>query len=382
MDFSLNSEQRALVEMARDFAEKELRPNYTRWDRTKQFPTDIWKQMGELGLIGLRIPIEYGGLGLDCLTTGLIIEQIARGDYNVGNVLLVCALVPDILAKHASEKIKSEWLPAIARAEKLVVLSLTEPHAGSDAANLKLRAVREGGAYRINGEKSGTTLLKQGDASLVFARTALARGAHGISAFLVPFDGEGVERQYFEDMGSRPITRGSLFLDDVVVPAENLVGAEGSGFVQVMQGFDYSRILIGLVCLGVAEISLEETIAYIKEREAFGRQLAKFQGVSFPIAEHYTAVEQAKLLCYKGLWLRDQGLPHTKEAAMAKYIGPKTAVAVIHDCLLLHGHYGYTQDLPFEQRLRDAIGLEIGDGTAQISKLIISRELLGKEFAV
>ena len=158
-----------------------------------------------------------------------------------------------------------------------------------------------------------------------------------------------------------------------------MIGEENKGFYQVMQGFDFSRFVIGLMCIGAAEQTLDETIAYVKERQAFGRPLAQFEGVSFPIAEHASQLEAAKWLCYRGLWLRDANLPHTKEAAMAKYLAPKASVDAIHECLLLHGHYGYTQDLPIEQRLRDVMGLEIGDGTAQVSKIIIARELMGRE---
>jgi cyclohexanecarboxyl-CoA dehydrogenase len=164
----------------------------------------------------------------------------------------------------------------------------------------------------------------------------------------------------------------------VRIPASYLLGEENKGFYQVMQGFDFSRFVIGLMCIGAASVTLDETIAYVKERHAFGRPLAQFEGVSFPIAEYASQLEAAKWLCYRGLWLRDAGLPHTKEAAMAKYLAPKVAVEAIHECLLLHGHYGYTQDLPIEQRLRDVIGLEIGDGTAQIMKTLVAREVIGK----
>jgi cyclohexanecarboxyl-CoA dehydrogenase len=193
-------------------------------------------------------------------------------------------------------------------------------------------------------------------------------------------DAPGVSRIALRDMGERAIQRGSLFLDDVHVPREFLIGDEGRGFYLIMQAFDYSRVIIALMCIGAAEQSLDETIDYVKHRQAFGRPLAKFEGVSFPVAEHATMLEAARWLCYRTLWLRDQGLPHSKEAAMVKWWGPKVAVDAIHECILLHGHYGYTQDLPLEQRLRDVIGLEIGDGTAQVSKIVIARELFGREF--
>ena len=175
------------------------------------------------------------------------------------------------------------------------------------------------------------------------------------------------------------MVRAVLSFDHVRIPASHRVGAEGTGFYQVMQGFDYNRVLIALACLGVAQVSLEETMTYVKERKAFGRALATYEGVSFPIAEAATHIDAARWLCYRALWLADRGLPHTKESAMVKWWAPKLSVETIHQCLLLHGHYGYTDELPFEQRLRDVIGLELGDGTAQIMKVIVARELMGRE---
>ena len=214
---------------------------------------------------------------------------------------------------------------------------------------------------------------------MVFARTGAAEdGARGVSAFLVPLDAPGISRTRFDDLGSEAVGRGSLHFDNVRVAAEMKVGDEGGGFRQVMNGFDYSRALIGLQCLAAARASLDETWPHVAEREAFGRPLAQYQGVSFPLAEgeaHYKAV---RLLCYETLWRRDTGQPHTSEAAMAKWLGPKTALEIIHQCLLTHGHAGYSRDLPHQQRLRDVIGLEIGDGTAQIMKLIVAREKIGR----
>ena len=231
----------------------------------------------------------------------------------------------------------------------------------------------------LNGEKTSISLSDQADLAVVFARTGAPEdGARGVSAFLVPLDAPGISRTRFDDLGSEAVGRGSLHFDNVRVPAEMMLGDEGGGFRQVMNGFDYSRALIGLQCLAAARASLDETWPHVAEREAFGRPLAQYQGVSFPLAEgeaHYKAV---RLLCYETLWRRDTGQPHTSEAAMAKWLGPKTALEIIHQCLLTHGHAGYSRDLPHQQRLRDVIGLEIGDGTAQIMKLIVAREKIGR----
>jgi cyclohexanecarboxyl-CoA dehydrogenase len=260
-----------------------------------------------------------------------------------------------------------------------VSVALTEPRGGSDAGNLALAARRDGDRYILNGEKSSISMADQADASIVFARTGKPEdGPRGVSAFLVPMNSKGVSTSRFNDIGSKAVGRGSIFFDDVEVPVTHRLSGEGMGFAQVMQGFDYSRALIGLQCAAAAQASLDETWRYVKERHAFGAPIAQYQGVTFPLAEGETMIAALRQLCYHALDLRDAGAPHTAEAAMCKWLGPKTAVDVIHQCLLTHGHYGWSFDLPHQQRLRDVMGLEIGDGTAQIMKLIIAREKAGK----
>jgi cyclohexanecarboxyl-CoA dehydrogenase len=229
----------------------------------------------------------------------------------------------------------------------------------------------------LDGEKTSISMADQADHAVVFARTgAEADRAAGISAFLVDLHAAGVSRTRFDDVGERAIGRGSIFFDQVRVPVSHRLGEEGAGFIQVMQGFDFSRALIGLQCLAVARVSLAETWAHVSERRAFGRRLSDNQGVTFPLAECETLVEAARLLCYRTLAAKDADQPHTREAAMCKWWAPQLAFEVVHKCLLLHGHSGYSTELPFEQRLRDVLGLQIGDGTAQIMKLIIARETL------
>lgn len=380
MDFSFSDVQESMAKVVRNFAVKVLLPKYGYWDQKEEFPQEQWVKMAQLGLLGLRVSAGYGGQETDCVTAGLMAEEIARGDFNCGYAVLMTCLIGDILDKFATEGVKGSWLPKMVKGEKIICLALTEPHAGSDAAALKTRAVRKGDGYVLNGEKSAISLLMASDAAVVFARTDQEAGARGISAFLVPLDLPGITRQSYPDMGSKAIVRGSLFLDDVAVPAENLIGQEGGGFIQVMQAFDYSRVIIALMCLGAAQVTIEETIAYVKQRTAFGKPLAKFEGISFPLVEWLTRVEAARWLCYRTLWLRDNGRTHTREAAMCKWLCPETAAAAIHECLLIHGHYGYTREFPVEQRLRDVIGLQIGDGTAQVQKIIIARETFGREF--
>ena len=379
MDFAFSSEQDELLRTLRAFAGKELAPRSREWDRSGEFPWAAWRQMGELGLLGFRHPVQHGGSEIDLVSMGIAMEEIARGDFSATYGIQLAGLAGQILGQNGTDDIKAHWLPPTARGEQIIALALTEPGVGSDAANLACRAERQGDGYVITGEKSGISLGMVAQAAIVFARTDADAKARGVTAFLVPLDLPGVARSPLSDLGTRAVVRAVLSFDHVKVPASHRVGAEGTGFHQVMQGFDYNRVLIALACLGVAQVSLEGTMAYVKERKAFGRPLATFEGVSFPIAEAATHIDAARWLCYRALWLADRGLPHTKESAMVKWWAPKLSVETIHQCLLLHGHYGYTDELPFEQRLRDVIGLEIGDGTAQIMKVIVARELMGRE---
>lgn len=375
MDFSLTDEQESIVATATAFARDELAPRYRQREAQGALDRSLIRHMGELGLIGAELPERLGGLGLDYLTSGLIMEAIARGDFNVAYVQLMGSLNAHIIANNMEPDIAADWIPGICSGEHLVALALTEPDHGSDAAAIELVARRDGDQYVLSGEKTSISLADQANAAVVFARTGTAaQRAHGISAFLVPMDAQGISTTRFDDTGEHAIGRGSIFFDDVRVPPRHLIAQEGKGFTQVMQGFDYSRALIGLQCLGVAAESLRETWDYIEHRHAFGRPLADFQGLAFPLAELETYVEAARQLCYKALWLKSVGKPHTQEAAMCKWWAPKVAFDTVHQCLLAHGHAGYSRELPFEQRLRDVLGLQIGDGTAEIMKLIIVRQ--------
>lgn len=375
MDFSLTDEQESIVATATAFARDELAPGYRQREAEGVLGRSLVHRMGELGLIGAELPERFGGLGLDYVTSGLIMEAIARGDFNVAYVQLMGSLNAHIIANNMDPEIAAEWIPGICSGEHLVALALTEPDHGSDAAAIELAARREGDHYVLSGEKTSISLADQASAAVVFARTGTAaQRAHGISAFLVPMDMPGITTTRFNDVGEHAIGRGSIFFDDVKIPARHLIAQEGKGFTQVMQGFDYSRALIGLQCLGIAEESLRETWDYIEHRHAFGQPLADFQGLTFPLAELETYVEAARQLCYKALWLKSAGKPHTKEAAMCKWWAPRVAFDTVHKCLLTHGHAGYSRELPFEQRLRDVLGLQIGDGTAEIMKLIIVRQ--------
>lgn len=379
MDFALSEDQRSIVEAARQFAVSEIAPGYQARDKSGVFSKELTRQMGELGLIAPEQSEEFGGSSIDYLTSGLIMEAIAEGDFNMAYVQLLGSLNTQILARYASKELAQKWIPKICAGEAILGVALTEPGGGSDAANLQLRAQKVEGGYLLKGEKASISMADQSDIMVVFARTGNKESrAKGVSAFLADMNIEGVSTGRLEDMGQRCVGRGSIFFDDAFIPEDHRLGEENKAFSQVMEGFDFSRALIGLQCLAVASKSLEETWKYIQEREAFGEPIAVNQGVTFPLSEAETHVEAARLLCLKTLWLKDQGLPHTKEAAMCKWWPPKLAYDVVYQCLLLHGHGGYSDDYPFEQRLRDVLGLQIGDGTAQIMKMIIARQKLGE----
>jgi cyclohexanecarboxyl-CoA dehydrogenase len=276
--------------------------------------------------------------------------------------------------------VREEWLPLFGKGEKFSCFGNTEPDCGSDATAIRTSAVRDGESYIINGEKTSVSGGMQADVLVLTAKTNPEAGAQGVTLFFVPFDLPGISRSRFVDMGSLPSTRASIFLSDVHVPVKFRIGEEGEGFTKVMRVFDISRVLVGLAAIGMAEASLSEAMEYVKERAVFGSPLSKFEGISFKLAEDASLLEASRLLCYNALKLRDEGLPHRKEAAMAKWFAPKCAVQTIHDMLLIFGWRGYSEARPLEQRLRDAIGTQMGDGTAEIMKLIIAREILGGKF--
>lgn len=373
-----SEDQLALQAAAARFAREVLAPDYQKRENLP-FDRDLAREMGALGFIGTDLPEHLGGLGQDSITTGVVVEALAYGDFNMSALPVNVSLNAAVLLQHASREIAEEWVPKMIAGEKLMAICLTEPRGGSDAARIELRARKRGSDYVISGEKTSITFADCADIFLVFARTGTSEdGAHGVSAFFIPEGTPGIARSKFNDIGHRAVGRGSLFFEDVVVPEAFRLGPEGTGFTQVMRGFDYSRALIALECVGPARASLDEAWAYSKEREAFGRPIGQFQGVSFPLAEGESIIEAVRQLAYHTLQLREAGMPHTAEAAMCKWMGPKHAMDVIHNCLLTMGHYGYTFDLPHQQRMRDVMGLQIGDGTAGIMKQIIARQKIGR----
>lgn len=375
----VDEETNALAQHVRRFAQERIAPGFIERDQSRVLDRDLMRKMGQLGLIAPELPESMGGLGLGCVATGIIHEEIARADLSLSYINLLASLNGQILANHGIPEIATPWLKSLTAGEALIAIALTEPRGGSDAANLRLRIERDGNDYVINGEKTSISAADQADAVIVFGRTgSVESAAHGVTALFVPTHLAGITTNRFNCHGQRAIGRGSIFFENVRIPITHRLGDENKGFVQVMQGFDFSRALIGLQVLAVAQQSLQETWEYVAQREAFGKPLAAFQGVSHPLASYETQVKAARLLCLQTLWLKDQGLAHTAEAAMCKWWGPQLAYDTVHQCLLMHGHGGYDQGL-LEQRLRDVLGFQIGDGTAQIMKTIVARTKAGRK---
>ncbi|MBD0021381.1 acyl-CoA dehydrogenase [Gordonia pseudamarae] len=380
MDYGFDEDQRDFRTEVGRWADKVLAPHYQSDDKTATLRRQQVEDMAAMGMTGLRIPEQYGGQEASAVIAGIAAEEVGRADFNAGYLIINTALISDILVRNATDEQKSAWLPAIASGETVPCIMITEPGHGTDAAALTLRAEKTDEGWSLNGEKTSITLGMAADRAVVLARTG-GPGARGVSAFWVDMDSPGISRTAFDDLGSRAIGRATIYFDNVRVSQDRLIGAEGGGFVSVMEGFDYSRAIIGLLCLGAAQQSLDEAMQWARDREAFGRPIGTFQGVSFPLAEAATYITGARHVCYEALWRKDNDLDHSAQAAMAKFWAPKLSVDVIHQCLLTLGHIGYSTEHKVGQRLRDVIGLEIGDGTAQVSKLVISRNLLGRSFA-
>ena len=378
--FEADDEQQQLRATVRSFARREFAPSYLSRAQSTDFPWAALRSLSELGLLHLLCPPAHGGPDEAAyVAAGIAVEELAYADFNIANLLIPPMIITYILGEFASKEMQDEWLPGLTAGESFVALGLTEPEVGSDAAALRTRATRDGGGWLISGEKTSITAVPHAQACIVFARTG-GFGARGVSAFLVPLDAEGVTQAPIPDPGWKPIGRGSIAFDQVRVPDSAMIGSEGEAFSTVMAGFDFTRPLLALTAIGAAQASIDDAAAYVRQRSAFGSPLAAFEGVSFPLAEHATRLVAARSLCYQALQRRERRLPHTALAAMCKWMGPRASMEAAHDCMLLMGHYGYTTDSPMEQRLRDIMAVEIADGTAQIQKIIIARELFGRDF--
>jgi cyclohexanecarboxyl-CoA dehydrogenase len=381
MDFGLSEDQTAIRDAVRKLARGQFAPGYLERAKQTAFPWDIHRRVADLGVLGLLAGPDYNPLDSeDFVAAGLAVEELAYADFNVANAVIPVLLMSALINTHGSQRVRDQWLAPLVAGETYVAFGLTEPGSGSDAAALRTKSVADGDGYVITGEKTSVTMLAHASAMIVTAQTYRAGERLGVSAFLVDLDSVGITKADIPDTGWRTMGRGIANFDGVRVPADALIGPEGSAFRNVLNGFDFTRPLLALTGIGCAQACLDETATYVRDRQAFGSPLSRFEGVSFPLAEHSTTLEAARLLCYSTLWRRTEGIRHTAEAAMTKWYGPLMASQAVKDCLLLHGNYGYAQELPFEQRLRDVMSVEIADGTAQIQKIIIARERFGTDF--
>lgn len=381
MYFSLTDDQLAVQETVRRLAREELAAGYLARAKSSSFPWELHRKVAGLGALGVltRSPLNPMG-GPDYVCAGVIVEELAYGDTNLANAAIIPMFTAALIAEHGTPAVQDRLLGPLVAGETLVSFCLTEPGSGSDAGAMRTTATWEGDGYRLDGEKTSVSLLAHAEAAIVLARTRRDGADAGVSAFVVPLDAAGVDRAPFSDTGWQALGRGGLGLSGARVGPDALLGSEGAAFRTILNGFDYTRPLLVLTTLGCARAAIDETAAYVAERAAFGSTLSRFEGVSFPLAEHATRLEAARLLCYDALGRRAADQPHTATAAMCKWFGPQVAREAVHDCLLLHGHSGYTKELPFEQRLRDVMAIEIADGTAQVQKMIIARELFGEAF--
>lgn len=381
MHFELSETQQQLRETVRAFARRKLLPGYLARAQSECFDWAIHREVAELGVFGLLAGPEHNPLDVeDFVSVGMVVEELAYADFNVANAAIPVMLMSSLINRHGSDRVREQYLSDLVSGGIYVALGLTEPGCGSDVGAITTTATATAQGYEISGEKTSVTMLAQAQAIVLVARTVRDGRDVGASAFMVPLDAVGISKAPIQDAGWRSMGRGVLHLDGVKIPADAILGAEGAAFRQVLNGFDFTRPLLALTGIGCAQVSIDETVRYVSDRTAFGHPLAVNEGVSFPLAEHATHLEAARLLCYSALWHRTVNKEHTALAAMTKWYGPLHAGQAIRECLLLHGNFGYSSEFPFEQRLRDVLSVEIADGTAQIQKIIIARELFGRQF--
>ena len=378
MDFQLGQDQQAIRDMVRDFARKEIAPNALEWDEAQHFPRELFTKLGELGLLGVVIPEEDGGAGLGYIDYVTILEEIGAADGSIGlSVAAHNSLCTNHLYLFGSDDLKREYLPRLASGEWIGAWGLTEPQAGSDAGGTRTTAVRDGDDWVLNGSKTFITHATVGDAAVLVARTSSEGSHHGISAFFVPFDRPGISPGKKENkLGMRASDTSSLVLEDCRIPEDYLLGNEGEGFVQAMKVLDGGRISIAALSVGIARGAFDAALSYSTVREQFGKPISSFQLTQAKLADMATSVDAARLLTQRSAAMKDAGFPTTRESAMAKVYASEVAVAVAEEAVQIHGGYGYTKEYPVERAWRDAKLCTIGEGTSEIQRMVIARELL------
>jgi alkylation response protein AidB-like acyl-CoA dehydrogenase len=378
MEFSYTDEQRQLRRAVREFAEAEILPHVREWDERSTFPAAVVKKCGEMGLMGSIFPEVYGGSGYGYIEYALLIEELARVDPSVA---LIVAAHTSLCSNHlyiaGNAEQKEKYLPRLASGEWLGSWSLTEPESGSDAGGTRATAVRDGNGWVINGTKTFTTNAHYAQACMILAVTDRSKSQHGISAFLVEAGTAGLTAGKKEDkLGMRASDTGEIILTDCRVGPEALVGDAGEGFVDALRVLDGGRISIAALSVGIAQGAFDAALKYSKQRKQFGRFISEFQAIQFKLAEMATEIDAARLLVNRAAWLKDEGKSVNRESAMAKLYASEIAVRVCNEAVQIHGGYGFTKDYPVEKFYRDVKLMTIGEGTSEIQKLVIARQLL------
>jgi alkylation response protein AidB-like acyl-CoA dehydrogenase len=378
MEFELNEEQQQVKSSVREFAEGEIAPHVMEWDETQHFPIELWPKLAELGLTGVIFPEEYGGAGMGYVEYATIIEELSRVDGSVGiSVAAHNSLCSNHIYMYGTEEQKQKYLVPLAQGKHLGAWGLTEPGAGSDASGTRTTAVRQNGGWVVNGAKNFITHAIHGDTCVAMAVTDRSQRSKGISAFIFEKGMPGFAPSKKENkLGLRASETASVVFEDCHVGEENLLGEEGLGFVNAMQILDGGRISIAALAVGIAQGAYESAVRYSKEREQFGKPISEFQAIQFKLADMAVQIEAARLLMYRAAYLKDQGKKTTKESSMAKLYASEMSVRVCDEAIQIHGGYGYTKDYPPEKYWRDSKLCTIGEGTSEIQRIIIARELL------
>ena len=382
MDFSFTPEQQQLRKSIREFAEGEIRPHVMEWDEASHFPLEIMPKLAEMGLLGIIFPEEYGGAGFGYVEYVVAVEELSRVDGSIGIIVAAHnSLCSNHIYKFGSEAQKKKYLTPLAQGKTIGAWSLTEPEAGSDAGGTRTTARRDGNHFVLNGAKTFTTNGHYADTCVAMAVTDKSKGSHGISAFILEKGMPGFRPGKKENkLGLRASDTSEILFTDCHVPAENLLGQEGEGFTGSLAILDGGRISIAALGLGMAQGALDAALNYAKQRKQFGKAISEFQAIQFKLADMATEVEAARLLVYRAAWLADQKSDRfSKESSMAKLYAGEVAVKVANECVQIHGGYGFIKDYPAEKFYRDVKLCTIGEGTSEIQRLVIARQLLGKK---
>jgi butyryl-CoA dehydrogenase len=377
MIFELSEEHKMIRKTVRQFAQEVIAPRASEIDKTDTFPRDIWDEMGNLGFMSLTLPEEYGGLGADHISCSIMLEELAKVSAAMANAVLTSKLQADFILRFGSEMQRNKYVESIGSGKTLCCIGATESTSGTDLASLNTKAVLKDNNYIISGTKMFITFATLTDLVVTLVRTSEEPGHRGISAILVERDREGFSVGKKEDlMGIRGLGTAAIIYEDCTVPKENLIGEEGKGFKYAMESFSNGRIVIASLALGIAQGAFEQAVKYSLQREAFGKTISDIQAIQFMIADAETKIQAARLLIYKACYLKDQGKPYGKEAATAKLFATDIAQEITTNAVQIHGAYGYTKEYPVERMYRDAKLPQIYEGTNQIQRVIIAREVL------